>query len=159
MNSIMQNDYALFRLYQALRMQLLETLTDADLAFSPGGTNPTLGELCREIGEVQQAYITSFSTHTIDFGVRHPDPTVAHSIATLQAWYAQLDAALEAAVAAVPEAQVHQPIIHRGENFDVSPWVQLQIYKEALLIFYGKAAVYAKALHRPLSRQWQAWIV
>lgn len=50
MNSIMQNDYPVFRLYQALRTQLMGLLSDDDLAFSPGGDNPTLGELCREMG-------------------------------------------------------------------------------------------------------------
>ena len=46
MNRIVSEQYGLFRLYQRLRDQLLATLTDADLAFTPGGTDPPLGALC-----------------------------------------------------------------------------------------------------------------
>ncbi|MFP4346453.1 MAG: hypothetical protein ACLFU8_17340 [Anaerolineales bacterium] len=38
------------------------------------------------------------------------------------------------------------------------PHVQLEIYKEALLIFYGKVSVYLKALGKVPSEHWQAWI-
>ena len=46
---------------QELRPQLLAVLTDADLGFGPADGCLPLGELCREIGEVQQTYIDSFS--------------------------------------------------------------------------------------------------
>jgi hypothetical protein len=32
------------------------------------------------------------------------------------------------------------------------------MYREALLIFYGNASVYLKALRKSLPPQWQAWI-
>jgi hypothetical protein len=34
----------------------------------------------------------------------------------------------------------------------------LEIYKEALLIFYGKTSVYLKATGKELPEQWLAWI-
>ncbi len=40
MNSIIKNYYPLFELYQSVRNQLMETLSDEDLRFSPGGDNP-----------------------------------------------------------------------------------------------------------------------
>jgi hypothetical protein len=36
--------------------------------------------------------------------------------------------------------------------------IQLHIYREALLSFYGKASVYLKALGKTLPEQWQSWI-
>jgi len=41
---------------QAMREQLMEILADDDLSFQPGGANRPLGELCRELGEVEYAY-------------------------------------------------------------------------------------------------------
>ena len=67
MNSIINDHYPVFEMYQSLRTQLMGIVSDADLSFSPGGDNSTLGELCREIGEVQQSYIDSFRTFTQDF--------------------------------------------------------------------------------------------
>jgi hypothetical protein len=48
--------------YQALRNQMLDVLTDDDLTTAFGGATPTLGALCREIGEVEHAYVESFRT-------------------------------------------------------------------------------------------------
>ncbi len=76
MNSIMQEYYPVFQMYQALRNQLMEILNQEDLAYSPGGENPTLGTLCREIGEVEYAYIQSFETFRIDFSYRNPDTSI-----------------------------------------------------------------------------------
>jgi hypothetical protein len=72
MNSIMTSYFIpTFQLYQAIRPALMEKLTDDDLGYSPGGANPSLGVLCREIGEVERAYIDSFKTFVLDFSV-HP---------------------------------------------------------------------------------------
>ena len=55
MNSIMTGHYPIFEEYQAMRSQLMQTLSDSDLAFTPGGSNSTLGALCKELGEVERA--------------------------------------------------------------------------------------------------------
>jgi hypothetical protein len=157
MNSLMTQYYPTFRLYQALRGQLLALLADDDLRFTPGGENPPLGALCVEIGEVQHAYIQSFRTFQIDFSYRCPEPAMAGSVSRLAAWYAELDAALEAAVAALSEEDVQTRQVDRG-GWSTTLLIQLEVYKEALLIFYGKASVYLKAMGKPRPLQWQEWI-
>ena len=120
MNRIIGEQYGLFRLYQRLRDQLLASLTDTDLAFTPG--------------------------------------SLESSVAGLRAWYEQLDAELYAAVAALSDEDVASRRIDRGHGFMVPADVQLHIYQEALIIFYGKATVYLKLLDKPTSEQWQHWI-
>lgn len=156
MNTILQNQYPLFEYYQALRQQLLDLLTDDDLEFSLPG-NPTLGELCREIGETEYCYIESFRNFTQDFSYRVDDPTLEHSVARLRAWYDQLDAGLHAAIASLSDGECQNRMIDR-HGWQVAPHVQLEIYKEALLIFYGKVSVYLKALDKPRPEQWREWI-
>jgi hypothetical protein len=68
-----------------------------------------------------------------------------------------LDAGLEAAVGALSEEDVQTRQIDRG-GWSVSLLIQLDVYKEALLIFYGKASVYLKAMGKPRPLQWQEWI-
>jgi uncharacterized damage-inducible protein DinB len=158
MNRIMESYYPVFEMYQALRGQLMESLEDEDLAYSPGGENPSLGTLCKEIGEVERAYIDSFKTFEMDLSYRNPEPGLADSVAKLQAWYAALDEELKATVAALSEETLEERQIYRGLNFSVPLHIQLDIYKEALLIFYGKVSVYLKAMGRVPSEQWQEWI-
>lgn len=158
MNRIISEQYGLFRLYQRLREELLATLTDADLAFTPGGDNPQLGRLCVEIGETERAYIDSFVHFSQSFDYRHADRTLEGSVAGLRAWYEQLDAELYAAVAALSDEDVAHRPIDRGHGFRVPADVQLHIYQEALIIFYGKSTVYLKLLGKTMSEQWQHWI-
>ena len=158
MNRIISEQYGLFRLYQQLREELLATLTDADLAFTPGGDNLPLGRLCVEIGETERSYVDSFVHFSQNFDYRHADRAIESSVAGLRAWYEQLDAELYAAVAALSDDDVAQRHIDRGYGFLVPADVQLHIYQEALIIFYGKATVYLKLLNKTMSDQWQHWI-
>ena len=158
MNSIISEYYDLFELYQSLRNQLLAVLTDENLAFIPGGENLSLGALCREIGEVQVSYIQSFETLKQDFSYRNLEEGLEGSVERLQAWFQELDGQLRAAIEGFSEEDLENKVIDRGGDFIIPPRIQLEIYKEALLIFYGKTSVYLKMLGRVPSEQWQEWI-
>src|SRR5262245_40798590 len=149
MNSIMREYFPTFQLYQAMRDQLMEILADDDLSFQPGGANRPLGELCREIGEVENAYIQSFKTFTLDFSYRNTTPGLEGSVARLSGWFAELDRELKATVEGLSEDDIKSRKIDRG-HFALPPMIQLDVYKEALLIFYGKAIVYLRAMGKTL---------
>ena len=157
MNSIMAEYYPTFRMYQALRTQLMDSLSDDDLGYTPGGANLPLGALCVEIGETEHAYVQSFKTFAIDFSYRNPEPGIEMSAARLAAWFQVLDAELESTVAGLSEEDIKTRQIDRG-GWSLPALIQLEVYKEALLIFYGKVSVYLKAMDRPRSQQWQDWI-
>lgn len=157
MNSLITDYYPTFRMYQALRGQLLDLLADEDLRFTPGGENPPLGALCVEIGEVQHAYIQSFMDWRMALSYRNPEPGLAESVSQLANWYKILDAELEAVISHLSEEDIKTRQIDRG-GWSVTMLIQLDVYKEALLIFYGKASVYLKAMAKPRPPQWQEWI-
>jgi len=157
MNSLMSDFFPTFQLYQAMRDQLMATLTDADLGYTPGGANPTLGVLCRTIGEVERAYIDSFKSFALDLSYRSTTPGLEHSVAQLVAWYADLDAELKATIQALSQEDISGQQVDRG-GFKLPLQIQLYVYQEALLIFYGKAMVYLRAAGIAPPQQLQEWI-
>ena len=150
--------YKTLKMYESLRTHLMEVLTDKDLAFSPGGENLSLGGLCVEIGEIQHAYAESFRTFTQNFDYRAEQAGLAGSVAALKAWYAKLDEEFEQALEALSPEYVESREIDRGGDFKLLPRHQIDIYKEALLIFYGKASVYLKTMGKPRPSSWVDWI-
>ena len=159
MNSIMTGYFIpAFQLYQAIRPALMQTLTDDDLGYTPGGANPPLGALCREIGEVEQSYIDSFKTFVLDFSYRNTTPGLENSVAQLVAWYAELDADLKATIEGLSEEDIAGRLVDRGGDFKLPLQIQLNVYQEALLIFYGKAIVYLRAMGKTPPQQMQDWM-
>ena len=156
MNSIVTDYYPVFEMYQAPRAQLMLLLKDQDLAFQPSSQNETLGELCLDIGQTQHAYIESFKTFKMSFEPKANGPEL--TVDNLRGWYNELDAELRRVVTGLSEADIQSRKVYRGDNFELLPNIQLDVYKEALLIFYGKVSVYLKGLGIPLPEQWQEWI-
>jgi hypothetical protein len=148
--------------YQSLREELTAILTDDDLGFQVGGESATLGALCREIGEIEHTYVESFKTFRQDFDYQHPDARLERSVEALVSWYAELDGDLANAIAALSEDDIANRRIVRKDfdisDFSPSPAIQLDIYREALLIFYGKVSVYLRAMGKPLPGHWSHWI-
>ncbi len=56
MNRLLQEKWPWIEGSHAMRTQLIDILTDADLAFSPGGQNIALGALIREMAETKNSY-------------------------------------------------------------------------------------------------------
>jgi hypothetical protein len=138
----------------------MKILADDDLGYRVGGTNPSLGALCREIGDIERSYIESFKTFRLDFEYRNADPRLETSVAALSSWYADLDSELSAVLEDLSEEDVANRTIDRTDFPGFAPHlrVQLDIYKEALLIFYSKVDVYLRALEKTPTEHWRKWI-
>ena len=163
MNSTLRQHLAttFFAEYQGLRDELLDLLTDEDLDYRVGATAPSLGALCREIGDVERAYVDSFRTFRLEFGYRNPDPQVERRVALLTSWYADLDRELTEALEQLSQEEIDRRIVRSDfdiDDFAPLPTVQLDIYREALLIFYGKASIYLRSMGKTLPARWEQWI-
>jgi hypothetical protein len=79
-------------------------------------------------------------------------------VTKLSGWFEELDGELGATVEGLSEDDVRNRTIDRGGDFSLPPQIQLDVYKEALLIFYGKVSVYLRAMGKTLPKQWQEWI-
>jgi hypothetical protein len=139
-----------------LRDELLGLLTDADLAFSPGGENLPLGALFRQMGEIEHSYLQALKTLTQNWDYRNAEPGLDGSVARLLAWFHELDADVHAVVSAFSDADLDQTVV-RASGFKTSVEESLDIYVQAVLIFLGKAVVYLRAMGKPIPESVQEW--
>lgn len=158
MNSLVQQQFPILDQTLALRHQLLEVITDDDLSYKLPGANPTLGALCRELTEVEGAYIDSFTTLKLDHSFRHADcETLESSVDALKSRFSEQEEKLKATVAEIPEEDLHNKVVER-QFFSLPMMLNFVVYREALLIFYAKVVVYLRAMEKPIPPQVQGWI-
>ncbi len=141
-----------------LRDGILEQLTDADLSFSPGGDNLTLGALLRQMGEVQHAYLQGLKTFTQDWEFRNTEEGLEGSVDRLTAWFHELDAEMKAVTSAFSDEDLTGKTVKRASGYEMPIEMSLEVYIQALLIFLGKAVIYLKAMSKPLPPAVQEWI-
>lgn len=158
MNIFVEQHGAIYKLTQVMREQLMDILNDKDLTFTPGGSNPTLGDLCKEMGDVEYSYIEALKSLSHDWSYRNAEAGLANSVNQLKVWYKKLDADLKTVMDNLSNEDLNKMVARNTGEFPVSVGTDLHIYREALLIYYGKIAVYLKAMNRTMPKQWQEWI-
>ena len=144
--------------HHSMRDHLLTLVSDADLDYKLPGQNPTLGQVLLELGDVQGVYTHSFATLTLDWTHREVPAPASITIASLRAWFDAQDDAMKRALDRFTDEELRIDRIDRGHGFIASPFVQHEIYREAVYIFYGKLSVYLKALERDAGPEWAAWV-
>ena len=155
MNDLFEEE---IRGHHSMRDHVLTLVSDTDLAYRLPGQNPTLGELLVEMGDLQGVYTHSFATFTLDWSHRHVPAPAPVAVASLKAWFAAHDDAMNAALSRFTSDELRVDGIDRGHGFVASPFVQHQVYREAVYIFYGKLSVYLKALEIDPGAEWAAWV-
>jgi uncharacterized damage-inducible protein DinB len=139
-----------------MRSQLTDILSDADLSFNPGGQNMTLGALLREMGDIEYAYIQSLKTFKQDWSYHNTEAGLESSMTRLKAWYSALDEEMKATVSDLSDEDLTKTVDRGGFSMPVD--LQLDVYLQALLIFFGKATVYLKAMNKALPQPIQEYI-
>ncbi len=157
MNRFMQEKWSWIEASHAMRTELLDTLSDADLAFNPGGQNLTLGMLYHQMGEIEHAYVQSLKTFKQDWSYRNPEAVLVSNSAKLMAWYQMLDEQMKTAVSAFSDEDLKK-LIDRSRGYSMPVEMQLDVYLQALLIFFGKVTIYLKAMKKPLPETVQEYI-
>lgn len=157
MNRYMQEKFPIIDGSHGMRDEFLDTLTDADLAFSPGGQAMTLGALIREMGEIEYAYLQSLKTRTQDWNYHNAEAGLEGSVARLKAWLQSLDADLKETVTALSDDDLKEPVT-RESGYAAPIELQLDFYVQALLIFFGKASIYLRVMGKPLTQAMRDWI-
>lgn len=156
MNRYMQEKWSWIEGTHGMRTQLMDILSDADLAFSPGGQNMTLGALCREMGEIEYSYIQSLKTFKQDWSYHNTEAGLESDVNRLKTWYQTLDDEVKATVSALADEDLTKMVDRDGYNMPVE--MQLDVYLQALLIFFGKVTIYLKAMNKAAPKQIEEYI-
>lgn len=154
MNRIKNEKWSWIEAAHGMRTQLFESLSDADLAFSPGGQAMTFGALCREMGETEHSYTQSLKTLKQEWSYHHPEADVASHVDHLKTWFQTLDGELQMALTTFLEDG--EKTIDRGSPVTVE--FQLDAYLQAVLIFLGKATIYLRVMNKLLPPFFEEYI-
>ena len=149
MNRFMREKWSWIEGAHAMRTGMLDALSDSDLAFNPGGQNMTLGALCREMAEIEYSYIQSLKTFKQEWSYRNTELGMDSHIAKLKAWYQALDNELTALMSAFSDEDLKK-LVKRPDGNSMPVEFLLDVYLQALLIFFGKAIIYLKAMNKSL---------
>jgi hypothetical protein len=156
MNQYMENKWSWIEATDKMRGEILDTLTDNDLRFNPGGQNMTLGALFREMGEIQYSYNQSLKTFTQNFDYHNTEERLDTSRDKLKAWYKSLEAEMKSLVSAFSDDDLKKTIDRGVGKIPVD--MQLDVYLQAMLISFGKVSVFIKAMGKPLPDSVKDWI-
>lgn len=156
MNRMMNEKWPWIEAAHGMRSQLFDILSDADLAFTPGGQIMTFGALCREMGETEHSYIQSLKTLRQEWSYHHSEADAASHVARLKAWFQTLDDEMQTTLTTCWDEE-RKKMIDRGGG-TVTVEFQLDVYLQAVLIFLGKATIYLKAMNKPLPKEFQEYI-
>jgi uncharacterized damage-inducible protein DinB len=131
--------------------ELLATLDEDSLAFTPGPTMGPLWQQFRHLGRIEDNYVAAIATGRIEFGV--PRRISTGTTATALAEYLRdVDADLRAAVASAgPGATIEWS----GRSLDLAEHVARLVTHEVL--HQGELVVYVRLLGRPFPRSWRIW--
>ena len=157
-NTFVEQEFGLLDLTLALRHQLLDILSDADLAYKLPNKALTLGGLCREMAEIEHTYIESFKTFKQDWSYKTPNAAALETkVDVLRKTFAEQEQAFKDALSALSDDTINNQLVDRG-GFKPPVRAQFHVYREALLIFYAKASIYLRALDKEFPEQWKYWI-
>jgi uncharacterized damage-inducible protein DinB len=148
MNRFLQERWPWLEEVREMRSHFLEILSNADLSFSPGGQNMTLGALVRKIGDLEYAYIQSLKTGVQDWSYHNTEAGLESDITRLKSWFQALDDELLETLSAFSKEELTKRVDRGG--FPSTVEREVDHYGEALLIFFGKATIYLKAMNKPV---------
>ncbi|MEO8262668.1 MAG: hypothetical protein ABI566_08875 [Pseudolysinimonas sp.] len=132
-----------------MRDALILQLSDADLGMSLGGNSLTWGQLIDECTQTQRSYIDAFNTLEQNWAPprsAHEHPT---TVAEILDQFHQLDREMAGVLAAFSGID-WDAVIARPDDTKRTRRGQLEIYAQFMLIFLGKASVYARAQNREI---------
>lgn len=158
MNQIEQNFMPLLDMGMDVLTQALKDVSSADLEFTPQGENVSLGELCRRMGDVAYAYTESYRNGVMDFSLTAEDRKQPRNGEELSEWIRAKEALLKEAVRGFSDEELGSKTIDRGAGWKIPLLTQFHVYREALLIFFGKLDVYLRMMKKKRPEQWTQWV-
>ena len=158
MNQIEKSFMPLLDMGMDVLAAALKEISASDLEFTPPGDNVSLGELCRGMGDVAYAYSQSFRTATMDFALRADDRRSPRDGGELAEWIRAQEGLIKESVRGFSDEELNTKVVDRGGGWEIQLQTQFHIYREALLIFFGKLDIYLRMMRKRRPEQWIQWV-
>lgn len=132
-----------------MRDAIIEQLSDADLDKNVGGESLIWGQLIDDCAEMQRSYLDAFSTLDQRWSPPRSPDEYPSTVAEILDRFHSIDHEL-ATVLDGYSGNDWDAVITRPDDTKRTRRGQLEIYAQFMLIFLGKASVYARAHGHPL---------
>lgn len=158
MNQIEKDFFQLLDMGMDVLASVLTKISADDLELKPAGTELSMGELCRQMCDTAHAYTESFLSKDMDFELRAPERDGPSTGAEFATYLRQLETRMKEVIRSFSDDDLATVKIDREERWMVPPVLQFHIYREALLIFFGKLDVYVRMLNVERPVLWVRWV-
>lgn len=158
MNQIEQNFMSLLDMGMDVLAEALSEVSSGDLEFTPPGESVSLGELSRAMGDVTYAYAESYRTGVMDLTLSAENRDRPHTGREMADWLRAQEGLLKEAVSGLSDEQLTTKTVDRGGGWKIPLLTQFHVYREALLIFFGKLDVYLRMMNKKRPARWVQWV-
>lgn len=110
------------------------------------------------MGDVARAYAESFRVGTMDFTVKADDRRSPRDGGELAEWIRAQEGLLKESVRSFSDEELATKVVDRGGGWEIQLQTQFHVYREALLIFFGKLDIYLRMMGKPRPEQWLQWV-
>ncbi len=152
MNSRLSKFISNWTFTRSLSLDLLRSLGDDQLDWSPGPGVGTFAKQFRHIGRVQENYMAALDTGVIQFSTANTSYGGGSDIDALCNYLAQLDNRLRARLETIDDGMT---IDWFGEQ--VSLWEHLARMDSHETLHHGQWIVYCQLLGKPFPPSWSVW--
>ena len=134
-------------------LKVLKAYPEGRQNFRPHEISRSAREIAKTIAGEEKAVVLGVISGNMDFSVM---TSVPEDMKELIEWYERSHKEMVHKYNELSDEDLKKTI-DRG-SFSPTIDVQLQVYLQALLIFFGKATIFVKAMNKPLPQPFQEWI-
>lgn len=140
-----------------MRDALIQPLSEVDLGYSVGGSSLTWSQLLDDCAQMQRSYLDAFGTLDQKWAAPRPAPDHRLTVAEILEHFHTMDRELELVLDSYSDEE-WDAVINRPDGTKRTRRGQLEIYAQFMLIFLGKASVYARAQGRVIPPSLQTFV-
>jgi uncharacterized damage-inducible protein DinB len=137
---------------RGLTIELLDSLTDAELSEPPGRDLGPFWKQFRHVGRLQECYQDALNTGRIKFDYDHKRYRGGCSRDALKNYLQELDREL---LRAIEQVDWNMSINWDGDNIDVFQHLMRMASHE--ILHHGQWILYARLLDKKMPPSWKAW--
>ena len=158
MNHLEQDFLPLLDMGMDVLAEAIAEVDGTELEYTPAGENVSLGELCRSMGDVAHAYAASYRSGRMDFSLSACERDRPQNGKEIADWIRAAEGELKDVVSVLSDEELCEKTIDLGGGWALPYVTQFHVYREALLIFFGRLDIYLRLIGKARPERWTQWV-